>query len=127
MSHVLILDSDKRLRDTYVAALEAAGHSVVGAASAQASIGACEDRQPDLILLELQLRGHSGVEFLHEFRSYPEWQKIPVVLHTMVPWNELKGFDHAFETLGITGYAYKPETTLKKLISLVNNSSPVSS
>lgn len=127
MSFILVIDADKRLRDTYVAALGSAGHSVVGAASAQASIAACEAREPDLILLELQLQGHSGVEFLHELRSYPEWQNIPVILHTMVPWTELKGFDHAFETLGITGYAYKPETTLKKLISLVNNSSPVRS
>lgn len=121
MSHILVIDADKRLRDTYIAALEMAGYSATGTASAQASIGACEDRAPDLILLELQLQGHSGVEFLHEFRSYPEWQSIPVVLHTMVPRADLRDFEQAFEAMGIKDYAYKPETSLKKLVSLVSD------
>lgn len=121
MSHILVVDADKRLRGTYVEVLEIAGYSVTPAASAQASIGAIEDRAPDLILLELQLQAHSGVEFLHELRSYPEWQSIPVVLHTMVPWSDLKDFKQAFESLGIIDYAYKPETSLKQLVALVDD------
>jgi DNA-binding response OmpR family regulator len=119
MSHVLIVDADRRLRSAYSRALEAEDHVVAQAASAQAAIGACEDKKPDIIVLELQLQGHSGVEFLQELRSYPEWNAVPVLLHTFVPRESLQNFDQAFKTYGIVGYTYKPDTSLKKLVSLV--------
>lgn len=121
MKHVLIIDPDSALRGIYVAALEKAGVSATAAASAQVGIRFCEEQLPDVILLELQLQGHSGVEFLHELRSYTEWQSIPVVLHTMVPWSDLSEFTSAFKVMGITGYAYKPETSLEKLVNLVED------
>lgn len=121
MTCVLVVDADKTLRSQVVEAFERAEYSVRSAASAQTAIGACEEQKPDLIILELQLRGHSGVEFLHELRSYPEWQNIPVILCTLVPISELERFKTAFETIGVVGYAYKPETSLKKLVSLADD------
>ncbi len=121
MKHVLIIEPDSSLRKTYSTALEKAGFSVAGTADAQKAIGLCETRAPDVIVLELQLRAHSGVEFLHELRSYTEWQSIPVILHTFVPFTQLAGFKNAFKTLKITDYAFKPETSLKKLVALVED------
>lgn len=121
MKHVLIVDADKKLRDTSVVALESAGFTVAAAAGAQAAIGLCEAQMPAVVLLELQLQRHSGVEFLHEFRSYPEWQEVPVILYTVVPVAQLVQFDQAFKTLGIIAHAYKPETSLKQLISLIED------
>lgn len=121
MKHVLVVDADRQLRSVYISALEAAGFTAVGAVSAQAAVGQCESKLPNVIILELQLQGHSGVELLHELRSYPEWQHIPVILQTMVPRKALERFDDAFKTMGIVAYAYKPETSLKKLISLVKD------
>ncbi|MBA3758645.1 response regulator [Candidatus Saccharibacteria bacterium] len=120
--HVLVIDSDKALRNFYVSTIEVAGYTAVGAASAQSAIGSCEDHCPDVVVLELQLHGHSGVEFLHELRSYPEWQNIPVILHTVVPSKDLHGFEQALKNMRIVAYAYKPETSLKKLVSLINDS-----
>jgi len=51
---------------------------------AQAAVHAADERQPDVVVIELQLPAHNGVEFLHEFRSYPEWQWIPVVVNTVL-------------------------------------------
>ena len=121
MIHILIIDADKTLRGTYAKALEKAGYSVAVAPSAQAAIGLCEEHIPDVIVLELQLQGHSGVEFLHELRSYPEWLHIPVLLQTLVPSKDLDGFEKAFKSMGIAGYAYKPETTLKKLVDIISD------
>ena len=122
MKHVLLVDADVRLRKTYASALETAGFSVAQAASAQSAIGLCETATPDIIVLDLQLAEHSGLEFLQELRSYSEWGSIPVLLHTMVPVQNLQNLDEAFKTFGIAGYAYKPETSLKKLVSLVEDS-----
>jgi response regulator RpfG family c-di-GMP phosphodiesterase len=69
---------------------------------------------------------HSGIEFLNEFRSYPDWQDIPVVIHTHVPatefndsWKLLRG------ELGVRDYLYKPHTSLKRLTAAVGEHLPV--
>lgn len=115
MKQILIVDADRTLSATFATYLEAQGASVGLAVSAQSAVLVCEEKTPDIIILELQLVGHSGVEFLHELRSYAEWQHIPVLLHTNIPERDLTGFDEAFETLGVVGYLYKPDTSLKKL------------
>jgi CheY-like chemotaxis protein len=120
MPHILLIDADKRLRETYAKSLQAAGHSVALAASAQGAVGELEAKKPELVVLELQLQGHSGVEFLQEMRSYPEWSDIPVLLHTFVPQDNLQNFKQAFRAYGIVGYTYKPETSLQKLVNLVD-------
>lgn len=119
MKHVLVVDADASLRKLTKAAFERAGLSIATASSAERAIAHCEEQQPDVIVLDLQLRGHSGVELLHELRSYPEWQQIPVVLYTGVPKTALAGFEPAFTLMGIQGYYYKPETTFRKLSETV--------
>lgn len=121
MTNVLIIDADKSLRSQTIYAFEKYDFTVNQATSAQTAIASCEDHRPDVIVLELQLRGHSGVEFIHELRSYPEWQDIPVVLYTLVPWANIERFAKSFESLGILGYAYKPETSYQKLINIVED------
>jgi CheY-like chemotaxis protein len=125
MKHILVIDPDKSLCGAYVSALESAGYSAAGVAGAESAIGICEEHKPDVIILELQLQGHSGVEFLHELRSYPEWQGIPVILHSMVPSKNLERFKQAFNNLGVVGCAYKPETSLAKLVDLVEEATAV--
>lgn len=121
MSHILLVDADAPLRKLTKAAFEAAGYTAAAASSAAKAIALCEERQPDIIVLDLQLRGHSGVELLHELRSYQEWQHIPVILYTNIPKNDLAGFEKAFALTGIRAYCYKPETTFKKLIDTVTD------
>jgi DNA-binding response OmpR family regulator len=118
---ILLIEPDKLLAQTYAQALQHAGHKVNVAPTAQAAIFAADERRPDLVLLEVQLVSHSGIEFLYEFRSYPEWQDIPVVIVSHVPpgefadsWELLKG------ELGVRAYRYKPRTSLKALLRLVN-------
>ena len=118
--HILLIEPDKILSATYRAVLEQNGHSVSTAVSAQSAVHAAEERTPDLVVLELQLRGHSGIEFLYEFRSYVDWHAVPVMLHTLVAPQALEPFEQALEILNVTTYAYKPTTTLKQLARLVD-------
>jgi DNA-binding response OmpR family regulator len=71
--------------------------------------------RPDIIILELQLTSHNGYEFLYELRSYSEWDSIPVLIHSMVPEDSLDLNPITKSELGITGYLYKPGTSLGKL------------
>ncbi|MDB5169512.1 MAG: two-component system, OmpR family, response regulator [Candidatus Saccharibacteria bacterium] len=123
--NILLIEPDRLLAGTYRQALEGQGHKVIMCASAQSAIFAADTVTPDLIILELQLIDHSGIEFLYEFRSYPEWQNIPVVVQSTVPARE---FDNSWDLLknelGVAGYHYKPLTTLQTLLNSVNSFAP---
>ena len=119
--NILLIEPDKLLADTYRKALEIRGHKVIMTASAQSAVFAADERKPDVVILELQLIGHSGLEFLYEFRSYPEWQGIPVVLHTHIPAGEFGGSWQVLkEQLGVHAYHYKPLTSLSKLLGTID-------
>lgn len=122
MKRILLLEPDRLLAETYARALRHAGFSVVPCASAQAAILAADQKRPDLVVLELQLVEHSGIEFLYEFRSYAEWQDVPVLVQTQVPAGEFSGqLQSLQEQLGITGYLYKPTASLNNLVSNIRS------
>ena len=116
MSSILLIEPDSILGDIYKKTLTQAGHMVILSKGAQAAVQAADKVLPDIVILELQLSGHSGVEFLYEFRSYPEWQKIPVILHTLVPEESVT----LPPQLGVSGHLYKPATSLKQLVRAVD-------
>lgn len=120
MAHILLLEPDRVLAGTYKQVLEFAGHSVVPVSSAQAAILAADEQTPDVAIIELQLIEHSGIEFLYEFRSYQDWQTIPVIVHTGVPASEFTGNSQLLrEQLGVHHYLYKPQTSLQQLLKTV--------
>lgn len=117
MSNVLLIEPNTLLATTYRLFLEHAGFSVVHVTGAQAAIEAADKLTPDVVVLELQLAGHSGLEFLHEFRTYREWQGVPVVVHTVLnqqQWAFAKG--PLERELGVTAFLYKPQTSLEELL-----------
>ncbi|HUY85422.1 MAG TPA: response regulator [Candidatus Dormibacteraeota bacterium] len=126
MPNILLLEPDRLLAKTYHQALTGAGHRVAVCAGAQAAIMAADKTQPDLVILELQLIEHSGIEFLYEFRSYPEWQAVPVLIHSNVPPTEFAdSWPILGRELGVDIYLYKPRTSLRQLTATVREQLPV--
>ena len=120
MAGILLMEPDRLLANSYAQALTTAGHDVFWRTHAQGGVGALDDHKIDLIILELKMPQHNGVEFLHEVRSYPEWDNIPVLLHTMVSADN-NGLGRQFWTqLGVADYCYKPQTSLASLTHHVN-------
>jgi two-component system phosphate regulon response regulator PhoB len=118
MANILLIEPDRLLAEIYQQALSREGHNVTACAGAQSAILSADQQTPDLVILELQLVEHSGIEFLYEFRSYSEWQHIPVIIHTMVPAGEFSRSGQLLETeLGVYSYLYKPRTSLNQLLS----------
>jgi CheY-like chemotaxis protein len=116
MAQLILVEPDRVLAGTYKDMLEAVGHQVIPVSSAQAAIIAADYATPDAIILELQLIEHSGIEFLYEFRSYPEWFDIPVIVHTQVPPHEFNDNQQLLrQQLNVQTYLYKPQTTLHQL------------
>jgi DNA-binding response OmpR family regulator len=121
MAHILLIEPDAVLAHTYTQALTHAGHHVHAARTAQQAILTADTQHPDIVILEMQLSGHSGIEFLYEFRSYPEWQTVPVIILSMIPEREFSGSRAILKTeLSIDSFWYKPTTTLDRLVTVVN-------
>jgi DNA-binding response OmpR family regulator len=127
MNSVLLIEPDRVLAAIYKEAIEMDGLAAVTVVTgAQAAIMAADEHKPDLVILELQLIEHSGVEFLYEFRSYPEWQAIPILVQSIVPFSEFHDNWHLLQDeLGVRAYLYKPHTSLHQLLSSVKEHSLV--
>ncbi len=120
MSHILLVEPDRLVAKTYMQALQAAGHSVQVCATAQSAVFCADEHQPDLLILEVQLVGHSGIELLYELRSYPDWQSLPVIIVSGVPAGEFQGsWPLLKDELGVRAYHYKPLLSLKALCDAV--------
>jgi two-component system cell cycle response regulator DivK len=120
MANVLLIEPDAVLSRTYMQALQHAGHAVACAHDAQGAISAADETQPDIVILELQLATHNGIEFLHEFRSYPEWQQVPVLVNTNITPTTMAASQEALERdLGVVQCLYKPRTSLEQLLRAV--------
>ena len=120
MKHVLIIEPNTVLAQTYTQALTYAGYAATAVHGAQDAVHAADQQRPDVVILELQLAEHSGIEFLHEFRSYADWQDIPVIVHTLIPPTRLAAVQRALtKELGVCAVLYKPRTTLQHLLRQV--------
>jgi DNA-binding response OmpR family regulator len=120
MSRILLIEPDRILAEIYRRTLDMQGYEIVMCASAQSAITAADVMRPDLVVLEIQLIEHSGIEFLYEFRSYPEWRLIPVIFLTNVPPAEFNGSRILLrEELGVCAYYYKPFTSLRGFMAAV--------
>lgn len=121
MSQILLIEPDRVLAETYKKSFETAGHTTATAYSAQSAITAADKIKPDVVILELQLINHSGIEFLYEFRSYDDWQKVPVIILSNIPLAEFDGSHELLvKELGVDTYFYKPTTSIRHLISAIN-------
>jgi len=114
--HVLFVEPDINLARAYEQAILLAGHSAVLARTAQEALFEADRILPNVIALELQLPGPNGLAFLHELRSYPDWQNIPVVLHTYAMPQAQAHIKNLLEAqFGVVSWLYKPQTSLAHL------------
>ena len=123
--HILLIEPDVLQAKVYKAALERQGHTVDHAATAQSAVQSADEHKPGVVILELQLPSHNGVEFLYEFRSYAEWMYVPVVVHTFVPLDELAQTSVLQRELGVCSVLYKPATSLASMCETVKSAAPV--
>lgn len=115
MKTVLLVDPDVQTADIIKEFIESGGLvQVFTASSAQDGIHVADEHAPDLVILELAIPRHNGYAFLHEFRSYADWAKVPVIVHSHLAAGEAS-MSTSWMTLGAVEYFYKPTTTLKKL------------
>ena len=122
MVKILLLETDHLLAKNLRQFLKNSGYEVDWQVDPQAAIESADTVPPDAIVLDLMLAQHSGIEFLYEFRSYPEWQNLPVIIFSNISAEEVSGCLEAFEQLNVSAYHYKLTTSLAKLADSVDRS-----
>jgi two-component system response regulator VicR len=99
---ILLVDDDRELIDLLAFALKRAGLEPVAAHDAAAAIRAYEERQPDLVVLDINLGASSGLEVLKDLRRRGQ---LPVIMLTALDSEEdkVRGLE-----LGADDYLTKP-------------------
>lgn len=117
MARILLLEADKQLSKNIKSFLNQAGHDVAVYKDPQTAISDADKKFPDVVILDLMLAGRSGIEFLYELRSYPDWQKVPLIITGRLSADEIQAFSDAFAQLGVAVYLPKQTTPLASLLA----------
>ena len=84
---ILLVDDDRELIDLLAFALKRAGLEPIAAHDARAAVRIFEERQPDLVVLDINLGASSGLDVLKELRRRSQ---LPVIMLTALDSEEDK-------------------------------------
>jgi len=79
---VVAIDDDPLAIELARVSLEAAGWTVLGAATGPEGLALIRERQPSVVLLDLLMPGMDGFEVVEALRADPETRSLPVVILT---------------------------------------------
>ena len=116
MKSILLIDDDKFVTTLYAAKLQSEGFAVDTAHSGNEAIDKLEKNRPDMIILDLNMPGISGVELLRAIRAVPLFQHVPVIIFSSAYIRTL--VDEATQ-LGVNKILAKSQCPPKMLISEV--------
>jgi len=80
MKNILLVEDDLFLNDITTKKLSSAGFSVVAVKSTDAAAQKLKEEAVDLVLLDLELPGQPGNEYLLELKSDAETKHLPVIM-----------------------------------------------
>ncbi len=112
---ILIVDDEPNIVVSLEFLMKREGYEVAVAADGEAALRSIEEKQPDLVLLDIMLPKKNGFEVCQAIRANPAWQEVKVVMLTA------KGRDTEVAkgtALGADAYMTKPFST-KDLIAQV--------
>lgn len=115
MKHILLIEPDYVLAKTTSQYLVAQNYAVSHCADAQSAVALADDNPPDVVVLELQLAAHSGIEFIYEFRSYTDWANVPIIVLSSLAGSEVIAEEAYRRQFFITHVLKKSNTSLPQL------------
>lgn len=120
MKKILLVEDDVWLSELYGKALERMdGVDVLYANSAGSALKALDKESADLLILDIFLDGHNGIELIHELASYSDTRQTPVIILSAVSENDFGMANNRWEQYGVVKYLYKPSTKPSDLINEV--------
>jgi two-component system cell cycle response regulator DivK len=105
MATILIIEDNAANMALVVLLLQSVGHLVLSAVDAEAGLTLARHAQPDLILMDIQLRGMDGLEATMLLKRDDATRAIPVIALTALAMN---GDEARIRAAGCNGYIAKP-------------------
>jgi DNA-binding response OmpR family regulator len=121
MKHALLLEPDRVIAKCIVTELSKFDVAVKVAQNADSAITLSDKQKPDVVISELSIPGHSGSEFLYEFRTYSDWMNVPIIVFSSLKPSKIITNSRDWKLLDIHTFLYKPDTTLQQLSSVVTS------
>jgi len=82
---VLLIDDDRRIRNSLGRLLRVLSYDVVEAEDWDAALELAAERRPDVVVTDLHMPDHSGVDIARLLRSHPEFGDTPIIALTATP------------------------------------------
>jgi len=105
MKKILVADDKASSRELVRTVLEHSGYEVLEAADGAEALAMAQDKEPDLILLDLQMPALDGFGVIGKLRQDARFQATPIVALTA---NAMNGDEEKAMTAGFSGYITKP-------------------
>ena len=105
MATILVVEDNPANMTLVVFLLESAGYTVFSATDAEAGLTLARDRQPDLILMDIQLPAMDGLQATQLLKNADATRAIPVIALTALA---MKGDEERIRAAGCDGYIAKP-------------------
>jgi two-component system cell cycle response regulator DivK len=105
MNLILIVEDNEKNMTLVRDVLQAKGYATVEAVTGEDGVRLAAERKPDLILMDIQLPGISGIEALRRLRANAETAAIPAVAVTASVMQQDR---NQITEAGFDGYIGKP-------------------
>ena len=79
---IMVVDDSVTIRNVVSRLMQRQGWKVVTARDGVAAIEVLHTRQPDLIILDIEMPRMNGYEFLSQIRTQEKFSDLPVIMHT---------------------------------------------
>jgi DNA-binding response OmpR family regulator len=119
MTNVILLEPDRVVAGCIEQEFKSRNITISIASNADRAVELADENFPDAVICELSIPGHSGSEFLYEFRTYTDWANVPIIIFSSIKPSKTVTSSKDWKLLNIHEVLYKPDTTLQELGDLV--------
>ena len=119
MKKILFIEDESALQKTFKDILEKEGYEVIKALDGEVGLKLAEEKEPDLILLDLILPKINGFEVLKGLKENEKTKDIPVIILTNL---EGTGDIQKALELGATTYLVKANYSLEEVVKKIKQS-----
>lgn len=116
MKKILFIEDESALQKTVSAAFEQEGIEIISAVDGEIGLRLAQEKNPDLILLDLILPKMDGFEVLKALKSDPAYSHIPIVVLTNLESNA--DVERAL-SLGAKSYLVKANYALPQMVEKI--------
>ncbi|OGM95009.1 hypothetical protein A2524_02870 [Candidatus Wolfebacteria bacterium RIFOXYD12_FULL_48_21] len=117
---IMMVDDDLDLSSIISMKLQAEGFDIKTVNDPEVALETVKTYKPDLLLLDINMPGMNGTEYLIELRDIPEMKNVKVIFFTSMsnPWPVFKDRDALAKELGAVDFMEKG-TDLEEVVKKI--------